>query len=132
MWFRLQQLRDETQRRDEQLNHNTVVMMEMQDTIHNLQRELSLVDHKQQQQQQATYSSQVRTITWRHARYMYVTSTTMFVLPTHPQLLFDDWSSVTYATKFQDDLSSVHLKKRRQVVKEPWPLSTPSFFRLKT
>ena len=49
VWFRLQQLRDETQRRDEQLNHNTVVMMEMQDTIHNLQRELSLADHKIQQ-----------------------------------------------------------------------------------
>ncbi|KAK2167423.1 hypothetical protein LSH36_28g08067 [Paralvinella palmiformis] len=43
---------DEQRKHETQLNHNTVVMMEMQDTINNLKRELSVMSRQQQQQQE--------------------------------------------------------------------------------
>ena len=39
--FRQGQMSEEARKYEEQLRHNTVVMMEMQDTINELQRELS-------------------------------------------------------------------------------------------
>ncbi|PVD36226.1 hypothetical protein C0Q70_03202 [Pomacea canaliculata] len=54
-----QQLQEDSRKHEEQLRHNTVVMMEMQDTINELQRELSTLGKTTKKSRSASSSNQV-------------------------------------------------------------------------
>ncbi|CAH1790319.1 unnamed protein product [Owenia fusiformis] len=56
-YFEIEKRLEEQRRRyEEQNSHNTVLMMEMQDTINQLQREISTIDKERQDQKEATSS----------------------------------------------------------------------------